>query len=550
MKKFLLVIIFFFFAIAANAQLNLNVKAALNNLLRYGSGSETVLGTANPKEYFENVTDARLSVNDIVFGMRYEIDQPIEYGVNFRGIKKRYVEYNNNTVGIDFRAGDFFQIVGRGLSMNSFEDRNQFYDTGIDGVKFAYKHTFGDKKPVKTKGMFLAGRILFNDFLVPTRVETYDVRNGNFEISPVKNLNIGANYVYAIGSIPNAFDTTAIKSYIPEGYGTLTIGNFQMFASYAHKQTNTTPNNSYPTSLHAKGDAFYSSLSYSMPKLGFTFDYKNYRFDLTAPDYRGNDRPTRMLPFQNPPTAVKEHASTLLSRYPHVVDFNDEVGGQFDVVYAPNDKVTFNLNTAAASRHYNYKNIGTGALIVYNRIDRSSSYIPSFDDAFSPWYEAYVEGEWYATDKLYAKVSYDYQNSVIYDNLNPSASEKQKINTIPTEFRYTFTKNYTLKVNFENQFVYNSNMTTKKDFMNELISLSVSKSPDLSATVSYEWTTSDEEPTGKKAWMLGEVSYKLNTTNSVTVSYGTERGGIRCTNGICRYVRPFEGFRLTVNSKF
>jgi hypothetical protein len=93
-------------------------------------------------------------------------------------------------------------------------------------------------------------------------------------------------------------------------------------------------------------------------------------------------------------------------------------------------------------------------------------------------------------------------------------------------------------------------MTTKKDFMNQLLSLSVSKSPDLSATVNYEWTTGEDEPTGKKAWLLGEVSYKLNTTNSVTVSYGTERGGIRCTNGICRYVRPFEGFRLTVNSKF
>jgi hypothetical protein len=550
MKKFLFIIIFFSFAIAANAQLNLNVKAALNNLLRYGSGSETVLGYTNPKEYFENVTDARLSVNDIVFGMRYEIDRPIEYGVNFQGIKKRYVEYNNNNIGIDFRAGDFWQVIGRGLSLNTFEDRGQFYDTGIDGVKFAYKKTFGDKKPVKIKGMFLGGRVLFNDYLVPTRVESYDIRSGNFEISPVKNLNIGGNYVYSQGSIPNAFDTTAVKSYIPEGYGTFTLGNFQMFASYAHKQTNTTPNNSYPVPLTAKGDGFYSSISYSMRKIGFTLDYKNYRFDVTAPDYRGNDRPTRMLPFQNPPTAIKEHASTLLSRYPHVVDFNDEVGGQFDVVYAPTDKITINLNTASASRHYDYKNIGTGALIVYNRVERSSSYIMSFDDAFSPWYEAFLEGEWYASDKLYAKVAYDYQNSVIYDYLSPSNSEKQKINTIPSEFRYTFTKNYTLKVGFENQFIFNSAMTTKKDFMNQLLSLSVSKSPDLSATVNYEWTTSEDEPTGKKAWLLGEVSYKLNTTNSVTVSYGTERGGIRCTNGICRYVRPFEGLRLTVNSKF
>ncbi|MFA7360465.1 MAG: DUF6029 family protein [Candidatus Kapaibacterium sp.] len=550
MKKLLLAVILFSIAASANAQINLNVKAALNNLLRYGSGTETFLGNSYAKEYFENVTDARLSVNDIIFGMRYEIDQPIEYGVNFRGIKKRFIEYNNTDAGLNLRAGDFWEIVAKGLSFNTFEDRALFYDTGVDGVKVSYKKTFGEKNPVKTKGLLMLGRIVFNDNLKPERVETYDIRAGNFEISPIKPLTFGANYVYAQGNVPAAFDTTALQSYIPEGYASLNIGNLQVFASYAHKHTNTVQNTTYPIPFHANGDGFYSSVSYSLPKLGFTLDYKNYRFDLTAPDYRSLDRPTRMLPFQNPPTAVKEHATTLLSRYPHVVDFNDEVGAQFDVVYAPDDKTTFNLNAAAASRHYNYVDISPGGLTVYQRVDRSNSWMPDFGDEFSPWYEFFLEGERYFSDKFYGKVAYDYQNSVIYDNMNPSASEKMKIHTIPTELRYTFIKDYTAKLNFEQQFVNSSLHSNDPNFINQLVSLSVSRSPNVSATVSYEWTTSDQEPTGKKNWLLGEVSYKINPTNSVTVSYGTERGGVKCTNGICRYVRPFEGFRLTINSKF
>jgi hypothetical protein len=550
MKKFLLITLFIFIAAGANAQIKLNVKAALNNLFRYGSGSETNLGQTYGKEYFENVSDARVSINDIVFGMRYEIDRPIEYGNDFLGIKKRYVEYTNDDVGINLRAGDFWEIIGRGLSLNSFEDRNQYYDTGIDGVRASYKKTFGNKNPFKVKGMILGGKMTFNDFLVPTRVETYDLRSGNFELAPAKFIIFGGNYVYSTGSVPTSIDTTATKSYVPEAYGWLKFSDFQWFMSYAHKQTNTEPNTLYPDAMHAKGDGFYSSLSYSIPKVGLTFDYKNYRFDLTAPDYRGTDRPTRMLPYQNPPTAIKEHASTLLSRYPHVVDFNDEVGAQMDVIYAPNDKMTFNFNSAAASRHYDYQNIGIGGLVEYERVDRSGDFIPSFSDEFSPWYEFFAEGEYYATEKLYGKVAYDFQNSVIYDYLSPDASEKQRIHTIPTEFRYTFIPEYTFKLNFEQQFIYNSNAATDKDFMNQLISLSLSKSPELSATISYEWTTSSDEPTGKKNWMLGEVSYKINPTNTVTVSYGTERGGVRCTNGICRYVRPFEGFRLTINSKF
>lgn len=550
MKKLLLAVIFLVLAVSADAQINLNVKAAVNNLLRYGSGSENFLGSSYGKEYFENVTDARLSVNDIIFGLRYEIDQPIEYGVDFRGIKKRFVEYNNSDVGLNMRAGDYWEIVAKGLSFNTFENRGLFYDTGVDGIKVSYKKTFGEKNPVKAKGLLMLGRIVYNDNLVPERVETYDIRSGNFEISPIKPLTFGANYVYASGVVPASFDTTGLQSYIPEGYASLNIGNLQLFASYAHKQTNTQQNTTYPVPFHAKGDGFYSSVSYSLPKIGFTLDYKNYRFDLTAPDYRSLDRPTRMLPFQNPPTAIKEHASTLLSRYPHVVDFNDEVGAQFDVAYSPDEETSINLNIAGASRHYDYKNVGTGALVVYNRVDRSDSWLPAFSDEFSPWAEFYVEGERYFSDKFYGKVAYDYQSQVIYDNLNPSASEKLRIHTIPTEFRYTFIESYTAKLNFEQQFVYSSLMPNDKNFINQLISMSVSRSPDISATVSFEWTTSDQEPSGKKNWLLGEVSYKINPTNSVTVSYGTERGGVRCTNGICRYVRPFEGFRLTVNSKF
>ncbi|MCU0372339.1 MAG: DUF6029 family protein [Ignavibacteria bacterium] len=550
MKKILLITLFLFIAAGANAQIKLNVKAALNNVFRYGSGSETNLGQTYGKEYFENISDARLSVNDIVFGMRYEIDRPIEYGNDFLGIKKRYVEYTNDEVGINLRAGDFWEIVGRGLSMNVFEDRFLYYDTGIDGIRASYKKTFGQKYPVKVKGMILGGRMTFNDYLVPTRVETYDVRSGNFEIAPAKFMILGGNYVYSTGSIPTSIDTTAIKSYVPEAYGWLKFKDFQWFLSYAHKQTNTTPNTIYPDAMFAKGDGFYSSLSYSMPKIGFTFDYKNYRFDLTSPDNRGNDRPTRMLPYQNPPTAIKEQATTLLSRYPHVVDFNDEVGAQFDVIYAPNDKMTFNFNSAIASRHYNYENIGVGALVEYQRVDRNDDFLPNLNDEFSPWYEFYAEGEYYVTDDFYGKVAYDYQNSVIYDYLSPENSEKQWMHTIPTEFRYTFIPEYTFKLSFEQQFLYNSNAATDKNFMNQLIALSLSKSPELSATIGYEWTTSNDEPTGKTSWLLGEVSYKINPTNTVTVSYGTERGGVRCTNGICRYVRPFEGFRLTINSKF
>ncbi len=68
-----------------------------------------------------------------------------------------------------------------------------------------------------------------------------------------------------------------------------------------------------------------------------------------------------MLPFQNPPTAVKEHTTTLTSRTPHVVDFNDEVGGQVEIMWTPKTIFSFILNGSIASKHYSFSDIDTSS---------------------------------------------------------------------------------------------------------------------------------------------------------------------------------------------
>lgn len=528
----------------------MNVDAAVSNLLRYGNGYEYTGNIKNPKEYFENLTDARLNVNGVIFGMRYEISDPIEYGLNFKGIRKRYIEYKHDA-GISLRAGDFWEIISRGLSLNVFEDRSLGYDTGIDGARLTYENTFGKRKPVRVKGQIIGGDISYSDYLTPERIEEYKIRSVYGEVSPVKPLTIGINYVHSLGNLPEEGVTTVVKTDLPEVNLNLNLSELQFYAAYSHKTSLVDPNSIYPIPITGKGDGFYSSLSYSKDKIGVTLDYKNYRYDITLPDNRSNTRPTRMLPYQNPPTAQREHTSFLITRNPHVVDFNDEVGGQIDIVYAPNEKVNINLNGSVASRHYEYNDIDTTAAVSYKRVDRNDNYIPSLDDAFSPFWEYYLEGEYYASDKFYGKLAFARQSSVLYNQLNPLSSEKLFTSTIPMEIKYSFTKEYTLTFIGETQWVHNSiRVSEDKDFTNQYLSLTLSKSPNVNLTLNSEFTNDDEEPTGKKSWFLGEASYKLNQSNTITVSYGSERGGLRCANGICRFVKPFEGFRAAIATQF
>lgn len=552
MKK-LLILLFLISVSAVSWAQKLDVKASLNNVFRYGNGKENNTISEYSKEYLENLGDARLKVNDFVFGMRYEISDPIEYGNDFKGIRKRYLEYNNLSENLSLRVGDFWDIVGRGLTMNVFEDRGLAFDTGIDGLRVAYKRTFGDKEPVKIKAQILGGDINYTDFLNLKRSETYKVRDGNFEISPLKNLSFGMNYVYAKGVVmANDLKTlTNITAELPEGYMSLNYKDLNFFYSYAHKRVSTEANSLYPKSINSFGNGMYSSLSYSKSGLGITLEYKNYRFDLVSPDQRDRTRPTKMMPFQNPPTALKEHTSTLISRNPHVVDFNDEVGSQLDIVLAPSDKLTMNLNLGMASRHYEFYNVDTtGYQYKWNRIDRYNNFLPSLRDQLSPFWEAYFETEYYATNKLYMKVAYSKQFETIYNDENPLASERIINSTIPVEIRYSLTKDYTLKMIFENQWTHNTTHATTPDYTSQFVALSLSKSPELTMTVNSEFTSDKDDPTGKTNWLSGEVSYKVTPTNILTVSYGSEKGGLKCTNGICRYVYPFNGLRLTLSSKF
>ena len=554
MKKTLLtslVIIFFSLCNSSYSQINLNVDASLKNLLRYGSGSEYQGSQKVRKEYFENLADARININDFVFGARLEVSDPIEYGLDFKGIRKRFVEYNNRDFGVSLRAGDFWDIFSRGMTLNVFEDRALGYDTGIDGVRVTYENKFGKKKnPVRFRGQIIGGDLTYSDYLNPDRIEDYKIRNVNFDISPLKMLTIGGSYIYSEGRLPTGTDTTDIQAYLPELNFDFNIPDFQFYTSYARKHVNTTPNAIYPQEISAEGDGLYSSISYTRGNVGITAEYKNYRFDVTNPDNQSPDRPTKMLPFQNPPTAQREHTSTLVSRNPHVTNFNDEVGGQLDILYAANDKMTFIFNGSIASRHYMYNNVDTSGTTVYVRVDRDFDYIPDLDASFSPFWEVYAEGEYYASDKLYLKLAYARQSETTYNQQNPLSSETIQATTIPSEIRYSFNNKYTLKLIVEQQWVNNSIRIDQKGYMNQFVSLNLTRSPEFSIALNAEFTNDEEEPTDTQSWLLAEALYKLNQSNIITVSYGKERGGLRCTNGICRFVNPFEGFRLAIQSQF
>ena len=52
-------------------------------------------------------------------------------------------------------------------------------------------------------------------------------------------------------------------------------------------------------------------------------------------------------------------------------------------------------------------------------------------------------------------------------------------------------------------------------------------------------------------WSSFGMVYNINQNYQLSLTYGSMRGGVLCSNGVCRYVQPFEnGFKIGLVSSF
>jgi hypothetical protein len=318
--------------------------------------------------------------------------------------------------------------------------------------------------------------------------------------------------------------------------------DFDFFASYAIKRTSLGGRDT------SRGSGFYSSLSYSTEGFGITFEFKDYRFDIVDPLRRSEIfRPTRALPFQNPPIVHKEHIFTLTQRLPHIVDFNDEVGFQIDAFYSLSNSITLNANIALASRHYDYElNQST---FQFERKKVGSDLFPSLNKLRSPFWEIYFDIEYYLPDEVesYIRLGFNRRSETVNDRMNfVNPIQPKRITTIPFEFQKVWNDNLSTKFISESQWVYE--FPQNERFFNQFFSIAFNFFSQYSIGLRYELTTNKFELENRKNWLVIEGGYRLGTNHTLIVTYGRERGGTVCSNGICRQVLPFDGFRLTLTT--
>ena len=540
------------------------VDYSIANEFRYGIGEWYQNDEAETKEYLENLLNARIYVGDFRLGFRAQLDRPREFGPDTVGLTQYFAEFSRNN--LTARGGTFYNLVGQGLVFNTFESRPVGFNTLTEGVNIDFKEK-------RFKAGVYGGAMGYADILGTGRVEDYLVRGVWGEGRPINEITIGSSFLAATGEKTRSGFRNEFDAYLREGYIDAQYKGFGLLFNWSDKRTAGFDSTAKAlTSSDLYGTGWYGKASYTGSKFGIIGEYKDYRFDLVEPTDRDvSTRSTRALPFQNPPTLVPEHDKTLLARNPHTPDFNDEVGMQVTGLIYPWESLTVTILATAASRHSGYDpveitdSLGNESLD-FRLVDGERLSFPELsDERFSPYWEVYAQADYYVNDDLDLSIGVQRkENTIFYDRLQfeiPTPTiEVYESTTGMVEATYNLSQRSTLHAILEVQGVYDSKKVTDGNdslgitpsdgrFTNSLLTLEYSRSPKWSANARLEWTSTDKEQEGRQVWPVVGGTYRIGRAHTLGAQYGWERGGVICTGGVCRFINPFTGFRLSLTSK-
>ena len=533
------------------------IQYSVSNEFRYGNGQQFPDNKPVRKEYLENLFNTRIYAGDFTLGFRVQVDKPREYGRDTIGITEYYAEFRKS--GLRARGGTFYHMVDRGLIFNTFESRALGFETRTEGVKLDYEiEEFGASA--------FGGMLRYPDITSPTRLEEYLVRGGSAEVRPIPEIALGGAYVAASARAGRNSFSKPFDAYLRQAFVRGNVEGFSAHLSLADKRT------SHPdsaaraaTSSRSYGTGIYGMLGYQQDVAGVTLEYKNYRFDVVdAEDIQNGTRSTRALPFQYPPTLIPEYDKTLLARNPHIVDMNDELGFQIEALLHPSDDLNVTLLGSAGSRHNSWAVDSTGGETDYRRVNPQPLSFPELSDiTYSPYWEAFLGAEYVASDELSFGFGLQRRDNLLYHEPTavggPASIESVKATTLMLESIADLGSNSNLHAIIELQHVYDSKKVVAVDstnvigndgrFNNALLTLEYSRSPRWAVNARVEYSTTKTEEEGRQVWPVLGGTYRIGDAHTIGLQYGSERGGVVCTGGVCRLISPFTGVRFSVVSK-
>ena len=552
-------ITFFLFFSTLYSQVNITNELEV----RYGD-------SANDYNYNELIFDTRISLfkpNYMIEGiLSFERSNPPEIGLDERGLRKYLIGYYKENWSLEF--GDIYQTWGRGLILNQLDYQNLDFDTGAEGVGFKFS------KPNLSVNLIVGDLALSKS---TTSHSGYNPRIPNYFID---QFIYGADFNHFINGFNYGLSILAVEENSQDINHNLS--NFRIGKDYSagdiflslirkdSKKDNFDQNK--------QGSGFYLSNTNYLSNWSITTSYRSMKIDINDPISRDNlsENFGNALDIQRSPTGYYLHTFRLLSRTTQEVNLNDEIGLEFQVSgpLNSNNIVAINFMKSSSTKQW-YQILGG------EWAGKENSFFPTSDNSAYPFEEIYLEFSGYSKNgNIYYKTGIDFQDEVFNVLSNSSENKSYEINksqTVPlllsfnTGSKWSFEMQLEyqkLKTGFKNIIISDvagiddlysfHSLLSEKYQINKFISLSTNFDQKWTFNFSVETTNADESKLNNdsnenfdssNSWKSFGVSYKFDTDDTLQVFYGSVRGGLDCTNGVCRYIQSFDdGLRIDYTS--
>ena len=538
------------------------------------------LGLGNSNNSF-NYTEHRLGLNldwnQWSGWLELEYAKPPELGRDFIGLRKFRLEYVNKNTTV--KIGDLYEYWGRGLILNMTDDQSIDLDNGITGGHYNWSNDMlGFEVLAGKQSVWMLSNQAknFND-----RVPNYNIKNNIYGGRTLFYYEALSGSLQLLKIVEDHFDPALYTNKEIEhqlmGFDINYFGNFfDAGIDYVKKDN--------------KGYGLYSIVNFYIESWAVGLSYKNYNFSKRSPfsrwDFVNNTGGATIL--QQMPTAFNEHSTTLLGKITHIMDYNDDIGYNFSLTGSIFNDALFSLNYSSSSRHsewaidesFNWKEY------------RSVKALPSNNALFNPFKELLIEvnGQLfenrlnYTTAIAFTKDVLDIFSNKYTSGEHSYSYELLEAVSFPNQFTYSLNNEYSIDVKFEYQELKKGvqqkvALSTSDNFIsnylkdkqiNRFISLGLARSPKWSINLGFDYSNTDERVVidnerqqneiekifdglwdTSLTWASLEFSYNINSNNRISFTYGSLRGGVHCSNGVCRYIQPFEnGLKLSLLSAF
>ena len=473
------------------------------------------LGFANQLEYSYNVDGdydifedwLNLDYSQGIFsaGLRLDVFEPNDPDPSISRGKEKYAEIDFKYIqanigdkkeGLEIIGGNYYTLFGRGMVLNSYEDRAIRVDNNLLGVKVTGKYA----------GFYLTG---LSGMAANFRNERKDILHTvDLEYRDWKFLKLGATVASNLPPSDEIARTSMASVRLLPSFW-----DIDMYAEYTAKFNEDILQNNLNGSGSIVGEGFYGNINFYFGSFSLLGEYKYYdNFAFYSQD--------GTIFYNKPPSVRMEYTYILPNRHPSPLNANNETGFQIVGGYNLDDDTYFtagySLTNTLSSNSY-YQRVSQTSLPIVTQLE-----------------ELYLTGQHdWESMTLIAAFAYNQELATNTENITPIL-----------ESRFYFDEVNTIKVILEHQHV--TDKSTTEEYYTDVVALEYLRSPNFSVALVTEMQTTEPETDNiiRKFYGFIQSTYKIGGYADISVLVGSRQAGNICIGGVCRYEPEFKGVEL------